>query len=93
MDKIEAIGLIISLMAIIAAFIFLSQSSFPTFTYAKSDWVKVRISENIGSETANFIWNYRSLDLLAQAIILFGAAAGCLTILREEKEENPRGRT
>ena len=92
-DKIEAAGLAVSLMAIIAAFIFISQTSFPSFTYAKGNWIKIRNSENIGSRTANFIWNYRYLDLLAQAIILFGAAAGCLAILREEREEKPHDRT
>ncbi len=92
-DKIEVAGLAVSLMAIIAAFIFISQASFPAFTYAKNDWIKVGTSENVGSEIANFMWNYRSLDLLAQAIILFGAAAGCLAILREEREEKPHDRT
>lgn len=90
MDKIEAAGLIVSLIAIVAIFMIISCVSFPAFTHAKEEWIKVRVSENIGLETANFVWNYRSLDLLAQAMILFGAAAGCLAILREEKEEKTR---
>ena len=87
MDKIEATGIIISLIAILAAFILISQASFPAFTYATEDWIKIGISEDVGLGTANFIWNYRFLDLVAQAIVLFGAAVGCLAILREEKEE------
>ena len=79
MDKIEAAGIIISLIAIFATLILISQASFPAFTYATEDWIKIG--------TANFIWNYRFLDLVAQAVVLFGAAVGCLAILREEKEE------
>jgi len=87
MDKIEAAGIIISLIAIFAAFIFVSQASFPAFTYATGNWIKIGTSEDVGLGTANFIWNYRFLDLVAQAVVLFGAAVGCLAILREEKEE------
>ena len=87
MDKIEAAGIIISLIAIFATLILISQTSFPAFTYATEDWIKIGTSEDVGLGTANFIWNYRFLDLVAQAIVLFGAAVGCLAILREEKEE------
>ena len=87
MDKIEAAGITISLIAIFATLILISQASFPAFTYAAEDWIKIGASENVGLGTANFIWNYRFLDLVAQAIVLFGAAVGCLAILREEKEE------
>ena len=79
MDKIEVAGIIISLIAILATLILISQTSFPAFTYATGNWIKIG--------TANFIWNYRFLDLVAQAVVLFGAAVGCLAILREEKEE------
>ena len=87
MDKIEAAGIIISLIAIFATFILINQANFPAFTYATEDWIKIGTSENVGLGTANFIWNYRFLDLVAQAVVLFGAAVGCLAILREEKEE------
>ena len=87
MDKIEAAGIIISLIAILATLILINQANFPAFTYATEDWKKIETSEDVGLGTANFIWNYRFLDLVAQAVVLFGAAVGCLAILREEKEE------
>ena len=87
MDKIEAAGITISLIAILATLIIINQANFPAFTYATEDWIKIGTSEDAGLGTANFIWNYRFLDLVAQAVVLFGAAVGCLAILREEKEE------
>ena len=84
-DKIETAGLILVLVAILATFILISQNSIPAFTYAKENWIKIEVSETLGPETANFMWTYRHLDLIAQAIVLFGAAAGCLAILREER--------
>ena len=87
MDKIETAGITISLIAILATLILISQTNFPAFTYATEDWKKIGTSDNVGLGTANFIWNYRFLDLVAQAVVLFGAAVGCLAILREEKEE------
>ena len=87
MDKIETAGITISLIAIFATLILINQANFPAFTYATGNWIKIGTSDNVGLGTANFIWNYRFLDLVAQAVVLFGAAVGCLAILREEKEE------
>ena len=86
MDKIEATGLMLVLIVMAAIFALISQINFPAFTYTNASWIKVKTSGDIGSETASFMWNYRYLDLIAQAIILFGAAVGCIAILRREKE-------
>ena len=86
-DKIEITGAILAVAAILVTFIFMSQNSIPAFTYANENWIKIEVSKSLGPGTANFIWNYRFLDLIAQAFVLFGAAAGCLVILREERKE------
>ena len=86
-DKIEITGAILAVAAILVAFIFMSQNSIPAFTYANENWIKIEVSKSLGPGTANFIWNYRFLDLIAQAFVLFGAAAGCLAILKEERKE------
>ena len=86
-DKIEITGVILAVTAILVAFIFMSQNSIPAFTYANENWMKIEVSKLLGPGTANFIWNYRFLDLIAQAFVLFGAAAGCLAILKEERKE------
>ena len=90
MDKIEIAGIIMVAVAvvIILIFIFILGNSFPAFTFAKNAWKPVEISEQLSAEASRFMWNYRSLDLIAQAFVLFGAAVGCLAILRAEKEEN-----
>ena len=90
-DKIEITGIILAVTAILVAFIFISQNSIPAFKYANENWIKIEVSKPLGPETANFIWNYRSLDLITQAFVLFGAAAGCLAILREEREKEEKG--
>lgn len=88
MDKIEAVGLTVSILAVIVFYLFIGQNIFPAFKYALSDENLVETAQPIGQEVSLFMWNYRSMDLIAQALVLFGAAAGCLAILRsEEKEE------
>ena len=48
MDKMEAAGTIISLIAIFATFILISQANFPAFTYATEDWKKSVTTEYVG---------------------------------------------
>ncbi|MCD6243383.1 hypothetical protein J7K06_06875 [Candidatus Bathyarchaeota archaeon] len=86
MDKIEIAGLILVITAITLVFVFILENSFPAFILAENHWKPVEISGRAGAETAYFMWNYRSLDLIAQVSALFGAAVGCLAILRKEKE-------
>lgn len=90
MDKIEAAGLTLTAIAILATLLFTIQNNFPAFTSPKMGWRPVSTSESTGSEAALFMWSYRSLDLIAQVFILFGAAVGCLTILRQERGERRR---
>ena len=45
------------------------------------------VTQSVGKEVSKFMWESRSLDLIAQALVLFGAAVGCLAILRSEKDE------
>jgi len=86
-DKIEAAGLILSILAVIAFYTLITQSGFPAFKYAVSDKRLVEISRSIGREVSLFMWNYRSIDLIVQAFVLFAAAAACLAVLRREKTE------
>ena len=86
-DKIEATGLILATLTIISAFMFVTENDFPAFTLAGDNWVRVNISDETGPQVARFMWSYRSLDLIAQALVLFGAAVGCLAILRREEKK------
>jgi len=41
----------------------------------------------IEMETTEFLWTYRLIDLIAQAFVLFAAAACCVAVLRAEERE------
>ena len=87
-DRIEAAGLVISILIVTIFCLFITWNVFPAFKYAVSNENLIEVSEQIGRETSRFMWSYRSIDLIAQALVLFGTAAGCLAILRrEEKDE------
>jgi hypothetical protein len=86
-DKIGVVGLILAVIAVTTLFILTSENKFPAFAFAENGWKPVEISKSVGAETANFMWNYRSIDIIAQVFVLFGAAAGCLAILRVEEKE------
>jgi hypothetical protein len=47
-------------------------------------------AETVGIEATDFLWTYRLIDLMAQAFVLFAAAACCVAVLRnEEKKHDP----
>jgi len=87
-DMIEAAGLILAVSAIILSCFFIMEHPFPAFQYASSTHPPeylVESTENVGRAVSIFVWKNRNLDLIAQALVLFSAAAGCLSILRVEK--------
>jgi len=89
-DKIEAAGLVISVLTA-AAFCFLAfQHAFSAFQHAVSNENLVDITRPIGREVSWFMWNRRSIDLIAQAFVLFVAATACLAILRRDTREAAR---
>ena len=82
-DGIEAAGLTVAILAVIVSCVFIAQNSFPT-PYSTPP---LESTQSVGQEVSKFMWKSRSLDLIAQALVLFGAAVGCLAILRSEKAE------
>lgn len=87
-DKIGVTGLVISVLLVAIFGIVITQNSFPAFEHATSNERLIATTQPIGQEASSFMWTYRSTDLMAQAFVLFAAAAGCLAILRVE--ENSR---
>jgi hypothetical protein len=92
-DKIEATGLILSVLAVIAFCVLITQNSFPAFKYtvlSEKELSKhlVNTTQPIGTNVSFFMWKNRSMDLIAQAFVLFVAVAACLAILRREKAED-----
>lgn len=86
-DRTGAVGLIASIFLIAVVGVFIAQNSFPAFHYASSNERLVSVTEPIGLAESNFMWTYRSTDLIVQAFALFAAAAGCLAILRMEEDK------
>jgi hypothetical protein len=61
---------------------------FPVFKYAdQSAELVENETARIGPEVSRFLWDYRVIDLIAQAFVLFAAAACCTALLRTEERE------
>ena len=91
-DKTSAAGLVASLFLVLILGLFIAQNSFPIFLYAPSNEPLVSITQTLGQAESNFMWEYRHTDLIAQAFVLFTAAAGCLAVLRiEESRKSEAG--
>jgi hypothetical protein len=90
-DRIIVLGLLaIVLFGAFLAFLDLKYA-FPVFSYAgaPSNLVKIDLP-TLGQSVGTFLWSYRVFDLIALALVLFGAAACCMAMIREEKEEEIR---
>jgi hypothetical protein len=90
-DGITVAGLVASLFLVFVLAIFIARNSFPAFLYAPpvfrsapSGTRLAPVTQPLGPAESGFMWKYRYWDLIAQAFVLFAAAAGCLAILRIE---------
>ncbi|MDH5807370.1 MAG: hypothetical protein QXW62_04890 [Candidatus Methanomethylicaceae archaeon] len=79
MDKISIFGLIITGIMIFSLVLIIYKEPFPTFNYSKN---LVDINSDIGKSYSKFIWEERWQDLIAQAFVMFTAAASCLAMFR-----------
>lgn len=63
-------------------------ASLGVFPYGISAWWLVPSSDfyRLGRVIGTIIWNLRSVDIIAQVIVLFSAAIGALALLRREDE-------
>jgi multisubunit Na+/H+ antiporter MnhB subunit len=84
-DKISLVGLLLSIIVLIVL-LWVGSSDIlqlDSFTRFSSDFA----DERIGQITSQYLWNNRTLDVIIQAILVFGAAAGCIAMLRSSKEK------
>jgi len=73
----------------IALFILIAlQQNFPVFNASNQAGSYVAIGGNVGAEDARFMWNNDALALIAQAVVLFAAAAATLGLLKEGEEKH-----
>jgi amino acid transporter len=82
----------IIVLTLLILLIFTMQYDFPAFKYTGSPTEPAGelIKNNtavIGLEVGRFLWNYRVIDLIAQAFVLFAAAVCCLALLKTEEKK------
>jgi multisubunit Na+/H+ antiporter MnhB subunit len=84
-DKISLVGLLLSIIVIVMLLLVGSSDilQLNSFTRFSSDFANQRI----GQITSEYLWNNRTLDVIIQAVLVFGAAAGCIAMLRSGKEK------
>jgi hypothetical protein len=75
-------GLAIAIFAFIAF-----QQQFPIFNTSSLTNGFVSTSENVGAADSRFMWTNDGLALIAQAFVLFAAAAATLGLLKADGEK------
>jgi len=91
-DRSRVAGLTVIVLAFLILLILIMNYDFPAFEYTGShteptaELVKNNTAV-IGPEVGRFLWNYRVIDLIAQAFVLFAAAVCCLALLKTEEKK------
>lgn len=89
--KFNAVIIVSAIFVILAVFLFIftaSQTPFPAFSYATQTSHYVNTASNIGPQDSQFMWTNFDLTLIAQAFVLFAAAAAALAMLRMDDKED-----
>jgi predicted permease len=79
--------IICSIIAILLLAIVAVQQPFPVFHGSSSNSSMVDTSQNIGAADSRYLWNNDGLALIAQAFVLFAAAAATLGLLKINEEK------
>jgi len=87
-DKISLCGLVVSILLLIAVLLVVPGNLFELNTFSRFSSELVEVTSNVGQSTSRYLWVNRTLDLIVQAALVFGAAAGCIAMLRPGKEEH-----
>lgn len=87
LNSITIAGGLLALFLIGFFALIILQSPFPVFNGSSSDHF-IGTNQNIGVQDSEFMWTSRTVDIAAQAFVIFAAAAGCLALLRIEGKED-----
>lgn len=79
MEKISIFGLILTAIVLLTLVFTIFNKPFPAFQYAENINL-VDVESDIGKRYSEFMWGERWQDLIAQAFVMFTAAASCLAI-------------
>lgn len=84
-------ALIVCIFCAIVAIVLLSivavQQPFPVFHGSASNSSMVDVTQDIGAADSRYLWNNDGLALIAQAFVLFAAAAATLGLLKINEEK------
>ena len=86
--KLNAAFIVCLVCAVVAVGLFAAvalQQNFPVFNASQTAH-SVNVSGDVGAEDSAFLWNNTGLVVLAQAFVLFAAAAATLGLLRNGEE-------
>ena len=87
-DWVRVAGLTTAVLVVLVFSMLIVRYGFPVFEYASPSAERIKIETTaIGPEVSRFLWTYRLIDLIAQAFVLFAAAACCVAVLRAEKKK------
>jgi hypothetical protein len=81
------IGLICAVLAVTLFAALAVKESFPVFSNSDQTGSFVSITQDVGGEDSSFMWNNNGLALIAQAFVLFAAAAAALGLLKSAEEK------
>lgn len=76
-DWVRVAGITIVVSAVLIFSMLVVRSEFPAFDHV----------EPVEIETTEFLWTYRLIDMIAQAFVLFAAAACCVAMLRVKEKK------
>lgn len=89
-DGIRVAGLTAAVLSTLILSTLIVEYEFPAFKYTDPDYLPKLVKNDtaiIGQEVSRFLWDYRVIDLIAQAFVLFAAAACCMALLRIEERK------
>lgn len=88
-DRIRWLELMVAVLAILVFWRLTVEYEFPLFEFAgpPTELVEDDVAV-IGAEVSRFLWSDRVIDLIAQAFVLFAAAACCMAMLRNGGEKD-----
>ena len=89
-DETTVAGAILALVMLCLLGLIIAQSPFPVFKYSPASNRLIDVTQEVGPADSSFMWTNRTLDLSAQAFVIFAAAVGALAMLRIEDKEDDK---
>jgi len=87
-DRVRMAGLTAIVLVVLVFSMLVVRYEFPAFDYADPPTELIEVKTTvIGLEVSRFLCTYRLIDLIAQAFVLFAAAACCVAVLRIEEDK------